>query len=312
VSQILVVFLVGALAILVARGCGAILGVCWRQRRTEGLHPWGVAAPQLVAALPASGLVAGLATLLPSVPWIWMTAGCACQVYSGAHLCPFHPAMAIKLLWPLGALAVLVVGTAGRVLADALLQIRDLKHLASEASPHHSGVWTVDGGGRPLVFVAGFRRPRLFVEETWWSSLALRDRRAIQAHEQAHIEARDSRTFVWLNVLLALFAPAARGSILTDWLTAAEMRADAAAAKMDGDPLFVAEVLCRYVRAAAPFGAVALGGRALSARIDALVDGTAPAPSSWSSGGVAALVLGGLVGGHFVHRALETCLAFLS
>lgn len=311
-AYLLLVPFVLALASLAARGAGEVLGCLWERRcRAEDVHPWALHAPAFALALPLAGLLVGLLAFVPSVPWTWLSGLCACQAYGGIHVCPLHPEPALELLAPLGLLALIVLLSRARALVAFALRLRDLVHLASEAELDSSGMATLDLGGRPIVFVAGLLRPTVFVEKRWWASLPERERTVIDAHERAHVSAGDPRVFAALELLLALFAPRARARIVADWQLVAELRADAAAAAEDGDPLFVAEVLCRHTRAAAPSGALSLGGRALSVRIGALIDGSVLVPMRWSVGARVGALLGLLSSGHLVHRALEWALRLL-
>jgi hypothetical protein len=302
-----------ALAVLAARGAGALLGFFWqRQDRVRDLHPWALRAPLLVAALPAVGLAVALLAFVPSVPWTWLGGSCACHAYGGLHVCPLHPQHALQLLAPLGLAAALLLGLRARAVASFALRLRDVVHLTAEGRPDPSGVLTLDLGGRPFAFVAGLYEPAVFVEGAWWAGLGARERLVVAAHEQAHITAGDPVALAALDLLLTLFAPRARTQVLADWQLAAEVRADAAAATADGDPLFVAEVLCRHPRAAAPAGTMALGGRALATRVHALMDGVTPEPVCWSVAARTAVLVGLLAGGHLLHGVLELALHLLS
>jgi hypothetical protein len=90
------------------------------------------------------------------------------------------------------------------------------------------------------------------------------------------------------------------------------VRADAAAAREDGDPAYVAEVLCRHARmATAAEGALGLGGAELDARVRSLLDGRSPDgarfPTSLGFYGLAAACLAG----HVAHRVFEALLMLL-
>ncbi|HMV68184.1 MAG TPA: hypothetical protein PKA64_15150, partial [Myxococcota bacterium] len=150
--------------------------------------------------------------------------------------------MARRDLWRLTRDATpLVAGLDGAAAGPARIEV-----------PPAPEVRAVDGLGEPVVFVAGLRRPMLYVDPVWWRGLDPRERAVIEAHEQGHVDAGDVATHAWLDVALAVIAPRARARILADWAVATEVRADARAVAVDGDPLFVAEVLCRFARAAGP------------------------------------------------------------
>ncbi|MFN2375036.1 MAG: hypothetical protein ABR538_00740, partial [Candidatus Binatia bacterium] len=192
------------------------------------------------------------------------------------------------------------------------LRSRDLEHVLSAQCSDSDGIVPLDLGGRPLIFVAGLRRPRIVVERSWWADLDAREKAVITAHEQAHVEAGDPAALALLDMVLHLVAPRWRATIVRDWMLASEIRADAAAAARDGDATFVAEVLCRYARSAAPAGALGLGGAELEARVHSLLDGGHPAPfSPWTTATCTAVFGAALVSGHLAHRLLETALHVL-
>lgn len=308
-SAALVVTFVASLAAVTGRILGAVLGLAWECARGDGaVHPWAGAAPVLTAAIPAAALVVAALALVPSVPWTWLDGACACAAWGGLHVCPLHLDAGL-----VAVLAVLGVGALAAGLAGSLrlaLRLRDLRHLTSHGA-EAGGVTQLDCGGTATVFVAGLRRPRIFVDRAWWATLPARDRCVIEAHERAHVDARDPRTRAALELVLGLFAPGARDRVVADWLLAAEIRADRHAAAADGDPLYVAETLCRYARAAAPVGTLALGGDALAVRVGALLDGWEPAPGPrgrWVLAVAPALALLA----HGLHRLLEAALVLVS
>jgi hypothetical protein len=117
-----------------------------------------------------------------------------------------------------------------------------------------------------------------------------------------------------LDLMLALVAPRVRSRILDDWSLATEIRADAAAAAEDGDPIHVATVLCRYARAGVPAGTLGFGGRGLDARVRSLLNGRAPHRQRTSCSWLAVLAVTGAACcfGHFTHRLFETILVALT
>jgi hypothetical protein len=310
---ILVVFaFVVSVAWLASCGAGALLGVLWRARGDGcDLHPWALNASRILFATPLVGLVAALASLLPARAWTWLTGLCACQAYGGVHVCPFHFFGAVPLLFLALPVALLLLLGRLRGVAAIAQRSRDLEHLSSAAEPRADGLVPIDCGGKPVVFVAGLRRPRIMVDPAWWDSLTPRERGVIGAHERAHLESRDASTIAALELMLRLVAPRATARIVRDWTLASEVHADAAAAKHDGDPVYVAEVLCRHARAAAPSGALGIGGAELDARVRSLLEGRSPARESFRL----SACLGGLVAagisGHIAHRVFEALLLLL-
>lgn len=309
---LVVLVFVGSIAWLTSCGAGALLGVLWRARgEGHDLHPWASSAPRIAFAIPLVGLTAALASLLPARAWTWLTGLCACQAYGGVHVCPFHFHHAAPLLFLALPVALLFLLRRLRGAAAVVQRSRDLEHIVCAEQPRADGLVPIDHGGEPAVFVAGLRRPRIMVDPAWWDSLAPRERGVIGAHEQAHVESRDPLVVAALELTFRLVAPRASARIVRDWTLASEVRADAAAAEHDGDPLYVAEVLCRHARGAAPSGALGIGGAALEARVRSLLEGPSPIharfrASTWLGGFAAAGVIG-----HVAHRIFEALLSVL-
>jgi Zn-dependent protease with chaperone function len=315
VSIVLVlVFLVGV-GLLASSAVGRLVSAAWRHRETtDAVHPWALAAPRILLAVPIVGLAIASTALLPGAPWLWLSGLCACEALGGLHVCPFHLAHAATLVVTTAAVSAALLAPRLWALAGVWRRMQDLEHLASTGEPDDGAIGSVDDGGRPLAFVAGLHKPRLFVERTWWSRLDPRDKAVILAHEQSHIDARDSWTMFVLDLMLTLVAPGARSRILDDWGLATEIRADADAAAKDGDPIHVATVLCRYARAGAPAGTLGFGGRGLDARVRSLLDGRTPDRQrrAWTPRLVFAVACAACCVGHLTHRLFEAVLVALA
>jgi hypothetical protein len=298
---------------LLACGAGSLLGMIWRARgQGHDVHPWALDAPRIVLAIPLAGWVAASVCLLPARAWTWLTGLCACEAYGGVHICPLHFGDAAVLLVLVVPLAFWIFSRRLPGVAAVVQRSRDLEHLASVEPPRVDGLVPIDHGGKPVVFVAGLRAPRVIVDPSWWDTLCARERRVVAAHEQAHIESRDPLVLAVLESTLRLLAPRASARIVRDWTLASELRADAVAAQRDGDPVYVAQVLCRHARAAAPSGALGIGGEPLDVRVRALLGGRSPARGGlgpWAAWG--ALIAAG-ASGHVAHRAFEAVLSILS
>jgi hypothetical protein len=311
VSLIVLAFLV-SVTWLASCGAGALLSVLWRARgKGHDLHPWALNAPRILLAIPLGGLLAGMASLLPARAWTWLMGLCACQAYGGVHVCPFHFDDAASLLFLALPVALLLFLRRLRGAAAVVQRSRDLEHLASAEQPRSDGLVPIDQGGKPAVFVAGLRRPRIMVDPAWWDSLAPRERDVIGAHENAHIEFRDPLVVAALELMLRLVAPRASARILRDWTLASEVRADAAAAKHDGDPFYVAEVLCRHARATAPSGALGVGGAELEARVRSLLENRSPISARLRASTCLGVLVAAGVSGHVAHRFFEALLSLL-
>jgi Zn-dependent protease with chaperone function len=292
-------------------GVGAIVDALWRMRGSREVHPWALSAPRTALVMPAMGLVVALVSLLPAKASTWLRGACACELYGGLHVCPFHFDHAAPLLLLALPVALVLLTLRARGVLTFVQRLRDLQHLVGVGERRGDDLVSVDCGGKPVIFVAGLVQPRIVVEASWWERLSPRERAVIWAHERAHVEARDPWGLAVLELVLRLVAPRACARIIRDWTLASEMRADARAAEEDGDPAYVAEALVRYARAAAPDGALGLGGSELDARVRALLDGHAPCAVIWTPSTCALAFAAACVSGHAAHRLFEALLTLL-
>jgi hypothetical protein len=307
-----VVAFVSSTAWLLSCVAGALLGVIWRVRgHGHAVHPWALDAPRIVRAIPLAGCVAALVCLLPARAWTWLSGLCACEAYGGVHVCPFHFHDAAVLLVLALPSAVWLLSRRLRGVAAVVQRSRDLDHLASVEPQRADGFVPIDHGGKPVVFVAGLRRPRVIVDPVWWDSLTARERRVVACHEEAHIESRDPMVLAVLDAMLRLVAPRASSRIVRDWTLASELRADAAAARRDGDPVYVAQVLCRHARGAAPSGALGIGCEQIETRVRSLLDGRSPPRSGFGHSARWGVLVAASALGHVTHRAFEALLSML-
>lgn len=268
--------------------------------------------PRLDASAPALfvlpwlvGLALMLAAVLPGDPHAGTVLACHCldSMPGWFHLCPVHPERA----WPLAAPALAVLA--------ALLPRRVSGLRALLALPRGRG-----GTGpevvslpAPVALLHGWWRPTLVVDSRLWAALSTAERRAVLAHEQAHLDRRDPQLMVLLRLLLVLAPPALAHRVARRWLEGAELRADSAAAATVGDPGLVAMALVRCARLAAPPTGLAPGWTAggVEARVHRLLadPGTgAPARPDLRAAHVGVLVavlVVGLAAVPWLHHQLE-------
>lgn len=129
------------------------------------------------------------------------------------------------------------------------------------------------GDGSP--FVAGFLRPVVVVPAAFWGRLAAGERRAVVAHEHAHLQRLDvwrslaegiCADLLWFNPFVRLFATRAADE--------REALADRGAVRRGASPADLARAIVAAASCgAAPAGATAFGGRragALERRLELL------------------------------------------
>jgi Zn-dependent protease with chaperone function len=248
-----------------------------------------------------------------------------------AHLCLAHGVAWADRGWAVafvaaGCAAVLARGAA---LAHSMLRglrlmrrlrwtTGDLKGESKGESGEPSAMLIVPSE-RPFCFVAGMRRPRIFVSTAARRVLAEDEWQAMLAHERGHIEQGDLRHRLGLELLLLFAAPLAGALVREHWDSATERLRDADAAAQ-ATPEAVASALVRMAKAAlrlkagplVSFTPPADGG--LAKRITSLLDrsplgeGDARrvARIALLSGGALALLALALAAP--LHHALETLL----
>lgn len=287
----------------VARLLGEAAALAWPRLGGPG------AAPIALLASALAGAAAGVAALVPSRPELWLAGTCPCAALPGlgVHLCPLHPATAAPLV-PLAALAlgVLAAGSARPLLA-LVREVATTRALARGAEPAGE-VWSIDLGGAPVAFATGIVAPRVVVDGGWWASLSADERVVVLAHERAHLRARDPAVGAALAALAALVAPRGGRALVEAWALGAELRADAGAARVVGDPVRVAAVLVAVARRAVSTPGPALAGARIEVRVRALLAG-APPPGlrGWALAALPAVPAAvGL--GPLLHRAAELVL----
>jgi len=150
---------------------------------------------------------------------------------------------------------------------------------------------TVLPTGPPTAFALPGRRPRIVVSASMLAHLDADERRALLAHERAHLTGRHDR--VLLVATLAMCAHPLLRPLRTAIAYALERCADEVAARVVGDRRTVARAVGKAALAGsrAPAGALAATGGPVPRRVAALLS-PSPAdtwPAPWSLPGAAAL-----------------------
>jgi beta-lactamase regulating signal transducer with metallopeptidase domain len=184
------------------------------------------------------------------------------------------------LLWILAAFAVFCLELGLRRGARACGATRALltRCLEAHVSGGSGGEVHLLRAEEPVAAVIGAWRPRIFVSESVRAACSAEEFRAVLAHEEAHLAARDN-----LKLLLLTVAPDALGltplaAAMTDqWGAAAEREADQRAAGADRERrLALASALIKVTRlqsSGAPGAALAMPVAAddISGRVRALL-----------------------------------------
>ncbi len=281
------------------------------------------------AALAVMPVVIASSVALSLTSPLSLLAGCHCISHPHhVHLCFDHTAFS----WPLGYLALLggagaiwQLGRAFVVLRAAVETGRWASSLTSEAT---EGIQIVPALGARAVTV-GLFRPRAFFGSALWARLDSDGKRAVVAHELAHVARRDVLTLLCLRLAACAMPTAIGAHLVESWRRAAEIACDRIAADALGDPCVLADALvaCGKLQLAAspavlPAAALSLvDGDDLETRVTCLLERPASgAPACVASGDLSsvtavALALGILIasaGGSAAHHAFETVLGWVS
>jgi Zn-dependent protease with chaperone function len=165
---------------------------------------------------------------------------------------------------------------------------------------------------RVFCFVAGWRRPEVYVSSRAWSSLSDNERTAVLAHERAHAGDGDLWMAAIIDVAASLAAPLTGSWLRGRWRDASERLCDLRAAESTSAET-VAQALVRMCRAGSLLS-IAHGftptADVLEQRIRSVLDG---GPPGRRLGWPAWCVLGAVLVASFwfathLHHALETLL----
>lgn len=218
-------------------------------------------APELVAVLRLLTLVA--AVVLPialAVCTATVLDHAACSRCGGAHgssawlvtgLYAFAAALSIRLAWT--GLRLLRATRAARVSGP-------VGRVATRVDLHGAEAFVLPVA-EPVAYTVGLRRPHVVVSRGLLESLDRDERRALLAHELAHVRGGHQRMLFVAGVLgEALgFLPPLR-ALRMSLRRHLESAADAAAATAVGDRAVVARAIAKAALASAPAGTAAVAG----------------------------------------------------
>lgn len=170
----------------------------------------------------------------------------------------------------------------------------------------------------PVVFTAGALAPTVVISRGAWNLLGPEERRAVLAHELAHVAGGDIWRRAMLGCLSCFSMPGLASFVLRLWDHSAERLCDRHAADVVGRPSVVASAIVSLARGMrrgqAPPGAVFVGSGDVADRVRALLDGEADgAPgaalvSRWCLGSAVAIAVAAAVLAGQLHHFFETIL----
>ncbi len=191
-----------------------------------------------------------------------------------AHLCLAHGAAWLDRPWAAVLIAVAAVTMLirlGWVLGSVVrttLAVARLRRVSTATN----GVRLVESP-RSFCFVAGLRRPEVFVSTTAWDALDDRERAAMLAHERAHIQHGDLWRRTAMELLGVLAAPLVPSLLRRAWSSSTERLCDARAVEVVGRvPVATALVhLCRAAKPQPAFASFPPTAEALAERVQAVL-----------------------------------------
>lgn len=233
---------------------GALLALRKRVRRIGPRAERALAAAALIAP-PFAG-----ATLVVSLAGLSLVQGLSgrgdhCTTHDHhLHLCLQHGSdwaentVAVIAMLLLGS--VVIAGLVRRLLACRATSdlIREIERHAVARNDLPADVRLVPSE-TPLCVTAGIRNPRILVSTASWGLLNEDERRAVLAHERAHIEHGDTRWRFALSLLGAFGPPGLTSRLLAIWMHASERLCDWRASTAVEEPAVVAQALVRLARA---------------------------------------------------------------
>jgi Zn-dependent protease with chaperone function len=310
----------------------------WANRRfghTDAGSPEAAARglARTVLAGPLLGLLVASALLLHAALGAWLGWPDHCLDHGGGHLhlCFRHGggwADRWTLLGLTGVMAVCALRPTLRLALErrrvrrALAVLRGASRSAPESTPGLE-VRLTEGVG-PHLFLACEPAPTVYAARDLWMALTDEERRAVLAHERAHLDRGDVRAHARLRRWTGLLPPGLGDVWLRRWSAEAERACDARAAAAVGAPA-VAAALVAVTRHTAgterpsPPGCPAFGETAVERRVLSLLAEGGPArdagrggPTRVSAVSWSALGAGGLVLGlDALHHLFETVLGGL-
>ncbi len=211
------------------------------------------AGPAVERSAAAWALMAPIGLAIASVVMIAMRGSGAVDHCVGhehhAHFCVAHGGAWLERPWAVAVaaasgitfllrLAVVVVRRARAY--QAIAQVRRVADPGEDVR--------IAPSERVFCFVAGWRRPEVFVSSRAWQALSVSERRAVLAHEHAHAAHGDLWLGAMVDIAAVFSAPLAGRWVQARWADAGERLCDREAARVT-DPETVASALVKLCRA---------------------------------------------------------------
>lgn len=269
--------LIGFAAVFIALGWGvSIIAALSGSLLAAAVRRWGPAAERRVIELASYAPLFAASTVLVVLLGSSLLGEDHCEHHlHDAHLCLVHGAVWASQTW---ALALVILG--GGLVMFRVIRTVARRLVARRALARLRKMSEVDGDIRwlatadPVCFVTG--SGEIFISTGAWARLDEEERRAVLAHERAHVAHRDVARALFLELIELFAAPLI--SLRARWSAVTERLCDARAAESMGDVESVASAIVKLARLehAAPAVLMAFGPTRdrVSERVRAVLDGT--------------------------------------
>ncbi|MDX8388328.1 MAG: M56 family metallopeptidase [Ghiorsea sp.] len=240
--------------------------------RSNVLLTWLI-APALI------GVVLTTFTFLPSLLSLLGFSSDHCTIHDGhLHLCLFHPPLPMDNITIQVCLVVLlgiVPISIGKHIFKLLQTYKVQRSLMIASKPYVvQGVYVVDWD-MPLALSIGIRHMKIFISSQLIQALSPKQLEIVLAHEQAHLNRKDSLRHFIAHTVSFFHFPWLRSNMLMDFDLATEQACDEAAVKKAGNRLNVADTILIVERLFSanrpPFMAMSISGSNIPSRVEALL-----------------------------------------
>ncbi len=262
-----------ALSLTASAVMGGAIVVNRERLRRLGPCTERLAATVGIALAPAFALAVTLALLGHSLVGhlLGLEDHCPAHMHH-LHLCLYHGAAWSQRAGADLAIALVAAALTMRGAGQLLRLTRARRSLARLGSSRGLLVVPAD---RKFCFTAGLWHPRVVISSAAWACLDRRERRAVIAHEIAHVRQGDLWRRTALGLVSLLGAPGVTGRLLSLWESATERLCDHRSVRVVGEPAVVAGALLKL--AGGPRAniamAVAFTGHDVVDRVEALLEG---------------------------------------
>lgn len=303
----------GVLAVVVVTAL-SVIASAWFAIAAKRLHEAGPVAERSAAAWALLAPIALAATVVVVVAAIGAFGADHCAGHHHhAHFCLAHGGAWLARPWAVAVAAASSVTYLVRLATVVWRRLRARQAIGQVRRVSEPGDRVrIAQSERVFCFVAGWRKPEIFMSSSAWNALSPEQRDAVIAHEQAHVAHGDVLMTSVVDLASTLAAPLAGSWLHARWAAASERFCDSQAARTTA-PETVATALVQLCRAGQlqPIAsAFTPDADALEARVQAVL-ANGPVGSrlgwvAWSS--LAAAVAMSAVLANHLHHALETLL----